>query len=378
MVLSHAGQGGIYICYRRQETAPYARLLREELSRRLGADHVFMDVDSIEVGLDFTEAIQRAVDACQILLALVGPLWLTVTDAEGRRRLDDPDDIVRLEIEAALARDVRVIPVLVDNTPMPRRQELPESLAPLARRNALELSYNRYAYDVGRLIEVVERTLEGTARTVPSEARNQTTDVTDSSATIQPSSETLAPSKETKAWARRPVDRWLAERLHSDPQLPQTLKVFLCHSSSDKAIVRSLYSRLRADAIKPWMDENDILPGQDWDLEIRKAIRERHMVLVCLSADAITKVGYLQKEIRQVLDAADEQPEGTIFLIPVRLEPCNVPDRLRRWQWVDLFEDTGYDRLMLALGKSGKTAKVIVAIMFESHTRQLRKGADGR
>lgn len=158
MVLSHAGQGGIYICYRRQETAPYARLLREELSRRLGADHVFMDVDSIEVGLDFTEAIQRAVDACQILLALVGPLWLTVTDAEGRRRLDDPDDIVRLEIEAALARDVRVIPVLVDNTPMPRRQELPESLAPLARRNALELSYNRYAYDVGRLIEAVERT----------------------------------------------------------------------------------------------------------------------------------------------------------------------------------------------------------------------------
>ena len=96
-----------------------------------------MDVDSIEVGVDFAEAIQRAVDAWEVLLALVGPQWLTVTDADGQRRLDDPDDTVRLEIEAALARNVRVIPVLVDNTPMPRRQQLPDSLAPLAHRNAL-------------------------------------------------------------------------------------------------------------------------------------------------------------------------------------------------------------------------------------------------
>jgi hypothetical protein len=148
---------GVFISYRRQETAPYARLLREELSRRLGSQQVFMDVDSIEVGVDFTEAIQRAVDACQVLLALIGPQWLTATDAEGQRRLDNPDDSVRLEIQAALARNIRVIPVLVDNTPMPGRQQLPDSLVPLARRNALELSYNRYAYDLGRLLEVIER-----------------------------------------------------------------------------------------------------------------------------------------------------------------------------------------------------------------------------
>jgi tetratricopeptide (TPR) repeat protein len=151
--------GGVFISYRRQETAPYARLLREELSKRLGSQWVFMDIDSIDVGVDFAEAIDRAVNACQVLLALMGPQWLSITDAEGQRRLDNPDDTVRLEIEAALARDIRVIPVLVDNTPMPGRQQLPDTLMPLARRNALELSYNRYAYDLQRLLEAVERTV---------------------------------------------------------------------------------------------------------------------------------------------------------------------------------------------------------------------------
>jgi hypothetical protein len=149
--------GGVFISYRRQDTAPYARLLREELSRRVGPSRVFMDIDSIEVGVDFAAAIQRAVDSCQVLLALVGPRWLTITDAEGQRRLDDPGDPVRLEIEAALARNVRVIPVLVDNTLMPRHQQLPEGLMSLSRRNAMELTYNRYEYDLGRLLKAVEK-----------------------------------------------------------------------------------------------------------------------------------------------------------------------------------------------------------------------------
>jgi tetratricopeptide (TPR) repeat protein len=151
--------GGVFISYRRQDTGPYARLLYEELRRRLDSEQVFMDVDSIEVGVDFAEAIQHAVAACEVLLALVGPQWLTITDANGQQRLEDPDDTVRLEIEAALTRNIRVIPVLVDNTVMPQRQQLPESLAPLSRRNALELSHNRYRYDLGRLLEAVERVL---------------------------------------------------------------------------------------------------------------------------------------------------------------------------------------------------------------------------
>jgi tetratricopeptide (TPR) repeat protein len=155
--------GGVFISYRRQETAPYARSLHDELRRRLGSQQVFMDVDSIEVGVDFAEAIQRAVDACQVLLALIGSQWLTIADANGQRRLDNPDDTVRLEIEAALARNTRVIPVLVDNTPMPDGRQLPESLAPLTRRNALDLSYNRYAHDLERLVEAVGNVIGRTA-----------------------------------------------------------------------------------------------------------------------------------------------------------------------------------------------------------------------
>ena len=126
-------------------------------------------------------------------------------------------------------------------------------------------------------------------------------------------------------------------------------KLFLCHSSSDKPSVRALHRKLLDDGCQPWLDEEDILPGQDWDREIGLAIRTSDLVLVCLSRASINKRGYLQKEIRNVLDAADEQPEGTIFVIPARLEPCEVPERLRRWQWVDLFEDTGYSRLLRAV-----------------------------
>jgi hypothetical protein len=134
----------------------------------------------------------------------------------------------------------------------------------------------------------------------------------------------------------------------------QRLRIFLCHSSSDKPAVRRLYHELRAVNMQPWLDEKDILPGQDWDLEIRRAIRACDAIIVCLSERAITKRGYVQKEIKSALDIADEQPEGALFLIPLRLEPCEVPDRLRRWQWVDLFQKNGFEQLARALRSSAE------------------------
>jgi hypothetical protein len=126
--------------------------------------------------------------------------------------------------------------------------------------------------------------------------------------------------------------------------------VFLCHSAGDKERVRELYRSLTADDIKCWFDEEDLLPGQDWDYQIRKAMRASRHVVVCLSKSSVTKTGYVQKELRRALDLADEQPEGSTFVIPVRLEECEVPDRLRRWQWVDLFDKSrGYERLRVAL-----------------------------
>ena len=106
------------------------------------------------------------------------------------------------------------------------------------------------------------------------------------------------------------------------------LRVFLCHSSEDKRAVGDLYRQLRADALDPWFDEESLLPGQIWREEIAKAVRTSDVVIVCLSHNSITKEGYVQKEINNALDVANEKPEGTIFLIPLRLEACDVPVRL--------------------------------------------------
>jgi formylglycine-generating enzyme required for sulfatase activity len=137
-------------------------------------------------------------------------------------------------------------------------------------------------------------------------------------------------------------------------EFTRRLKIFLCHASGDKPAVRDLYHRLRALGFDPWLDEENLLPGQDWQLEIPQAVRSSDAVIVCLSTRAVTKRGYVQKEIRYALDVADEQPEGAIFLIPLRLEECEVPHRLRPWQRVDLFHEKGYKRLLRSLRTRAK------------------------
>ena len=155
--------GRVFISYRRQETAWPARQLYDLLVAELGADRVFKDVDNIEPGDDFVERIQWAVGSCQVLLALIGPQWLTVKDAAGGRRLDDPTDFVRLEVETALNRDdVRVIPILVDNAKMPTPPELPKGLAALTRRQAVEI--NPVNFDTRRLLRVLNDTLNDVRR----------------------------------------------------------------------------------------------------------------------------------------------------------------------------------------------------------------------
>ena len=150
---------GVFISYRRSDAGPYARLLHVRLSQQLPGAPVFVDLDSIEAGTDFAEAISAGVHSCRILLALIGTRWLTVTDEEGHRRLDDPDDYVRFEIRTALERRVRVIPVLVDGATMPRRQQLPDDLGKLTRLTALPMSYDSYEYDESRLMTIIQKVL---------------------------------------------------------------------------------------------------------------------------------------------------------------------------------------------------------------------------
>src|SRR5262245_3777098 len=149
----------LFINYRREDTAPYAGRLYDRLTAHFGEDQVFIDIDQIGPGEDFVEAINRKVGTCDVAIISIGPHWLTATDASGNRRLDDPEDFVRAEIVAALERKILVIPVLVGGARMPRRQDLPEALSPLSRRNAIELSETRFHADVNRLIEAIEKSV---------------------------------------------------------------------------------------------------------------------------------------------------------------------------------------------------------------------------
>ena len=139
------------------------------------------------------------------------------------------------------------------------------------------------------------------------------------------------------------------------------LRVFLCHASQDKPAVRKFYSKLSSvNWVDVWLDEEKLLPGQDWSLEIEKAVETTDVVIVFISTNSVNKEGYVQKELRLALDIADEKPEGTIFVVPVRLDDnSSAPRRLQSLQWVDLFDNDGYQKLLKALEVRYKSISAI-------------------
>lgn len=145
--------GSVFISYRREDTEGQARALFQELASRLGRDSVFMDVDSIGLGRDFRAVLQERLASCDVMLALIGPEWLEGKDKSGRRRLDNAGDFVRLEIAAALKRNIPVTPVLLHGAQMPTAEQLPADLSDLAYRNGFEISHNRWDSDVQELLK---------------------------------------------------------------------------------------------------------------------------------------------------------------------------------------------------------------------------------
>jgi hypothetical protein len=147
---------GIFINYRREDTSGEANHLADELIERVGRRRVFIDIDTIGPGVDFTKSIDSALTKAAVVLVLIGDRWLSVTDSQGRRRLDVEGDFVVLEIAKALERpDVTVVPVLVEGTPMPTEAQLPPAIAGLAKRNALELTSKRWRYDLEQILALV-------------------------------------------------------------------------------------------------------------------------------------------------------------------------------------------------------------------------------
>jgi hypothetical protein len=155
--------GQIFISYRREESRWSARSLHDRLCRDFDPKQIFMDIDAIALGEDFVKAIETTVAKCDVLIAVIGNNWLTTKDDHGGRRLDNPEDFVRMEIGAALKRQINMIPVLVDGALMPRATDLPEDLKSLVRRNALRITDTSFDGDCQRLAAAIRLVLEKAA-----------------------------------------------------------------------------------------------------------------------------------------------------------------------------------------------------------------------
>ena len=132
------------------------------------------------------------------------------------------------------------------------------------------------------------------------------------------------------------------------------INIFLCHAQEDKADIEYIYQNLSAVGFKPWMDNMDLLPGQKWDIIIRESIRNSDFFIVCLTQNSCDKSGYLLKEIRLALDILQEKQDHEIFIIPVKLEECQIPQQLAEYQWMELYQQEGWERLFFALDESIK------------------------
>jgi hypothetical protein len=151
----------VFLCYRRQDTQGHTGRLRDRLATVYGTDAVFMDVDDIPHGVDFVDYVESILSTVGLMVVLIGPLWTTIQDRKGRRKLEQPDDLVRAEIAAALKREIPIIPVLVEDATMPDSEDVPEEIRGLTRRNAIELTHRRWDSDVQRVLNAVNNFMEG-------------------------------------------------------------------------------------------------------------------------------------------------------------------------------------------------------------------------
>ena len=154
-------------------------------------------------------------------------------------------------------------------------------------------------------------------------------------------------------------------------------RIFLCHASEDKPQVREVYQRLKALGFEPWLDEEEILPGQDWDFEIETALEQSDFVMVFLSERSVRKIGYVQREFRRAMYHSKEMPEGYIHTIPIKLDDCTVPRRFSHHQWVNLNDEGAFDRIIRALhyGLKQRGDPIPEPLVFDAPSAIIEAGA---
>ena len=163
----------VFICYRRDDSAGHAGRVQDRLEREFGRDLLFMDVDAIPLGVNFSKVLREEVAKCGVLLAVIGPNWLDARDKNGNRRLDDPNDFVHIEIAAALQRDIPVIPILLDGARIPKADQLPKDLEELALRNGLDVRHASFHNDMEKLIRGLKGQLQDRQKIAGSAAKEE-------------------------------------------------------------------------------------------------------------------------------------------------------------------------------------------------------------
>ncbi len=325
----------IFISYRRADSAPYAALLATTLDAHYGGGRVFYDVESISPGVDFAEARARRLEISDVVLVVIGPRWLSTLDPVGRRRLDAPDDFVRLEVADALRARKRVIPVLVGGAYMPRPEELSHDLRQLAFINALQLSDEAWDEDVRWLIRVLDGG-HGPPVTPPSRASEEAGGPRPGvvrhflhllrliiGPPLHPTSPASgvagAPRPQTPpAAAPSPPDtedtaRITPARTFVRTRPAVTHDVFVSHASRDRGRAEEVVAALEKGAgLRCWVSYRDIQPGTpSWAGAIVDAIARSRLVVVVVSQHAIASADVL----RELTIADDEKIPFIAFCI---------------------------------------------------------------
>jgi len=263
----------VFISYRRGDSADVSALIYDRLRRRYGSENVFKDVDTIPLGVDFGKCIIDSVSRCQVLLAVIGKQWLTVANQAGNRRLDDPGDFVRIEIEAALHGNIPVIPLLVQETTMPAAEALPQTLRELAFRNGIPVRDDPdFHSDMDRLIRHLDPLIR---RAQPADGK------------------------------------------------PRVLKVFCSYSHKDEKFREQLEAHLvpltREGVIADWHDRK-ILAGADWKGQIDEQLNAANIILLLVSTNFVASEYCYDLEMKRALD---RHTSGTARVIPIILRPVD-------------------------------------------------------
>lgn len=312
----------VFISYRRTNI-PWALAIYQNLTAH-GYD-VFFDYDSIPSG-DFEQVILGNIRARAHFLVVLTPSAL--------ERCVSPDDWLRREIETALDEKRNIVPIFLEGFDFGSpsiSKYLTGKLATLKKYNGQKVPAGFFDEAMGKIREkFLNVPLDAVLHPIPTNVQEVIRKQQVAANNATKVKEKLVTQEETKKGYKSTDD----ERPIQDVQ---KIKVFLCHSSKDKPLVRELYKRLINDGFDIWFDEEKLLPGQNWRLEITNAVATSDAVIVCLSTNLVNKEGYVQKELQLVLDMAQEKPEGVIFMIPIRLDECTVPKSVSIYQYVDFF-----------------------------------------